>query len=94
MFIKTLDVKNFRIFKKKEFNFSNDINILYGLNGQGKTSVIEAVYYLSLTRSFKAGAKDQAVLRKENKYFEIRGHIKIKIIHDYFFLWIKENIYL
>ncbi len=73
MFINTLDIKNFRIFKKKEFNFSNDINILYGLNGQGKTSVIEAVYYLSLTRSFKTGAKDQAVLRKENNYFEISG---------------------
>lgn len=44
MYIDSLKINNFRLFENKKIDFTKDINILYGLNGQGKTSIIEAVY--------------------------------------------------
>lgn len=74
MYINALELSNFRLFDKKQITFSKDINILHGLNGRGKTSIIEAVYYLSLTKSFKSNVKDPVVLKKEKTFFEINGH--------------------
>ena len=44
---------NFRNYDQCDLNFSPGINFLLGENGQGKTNILEAVYYLSLLRSFR-----------------------------------------
>lgn len=69
-YIKNLKLNNFRCFKSIEFNFSPNINMLIGLNGVGKTSVVEGISYLCLGKSFK-NAKDKDVLRNEAEYFNI-----------------------
>ncbi|MBL0710321.1 MAG: AAA family ATPase [Colwellia sp.] len=43
MKIKKLKLENFRAFKSFECDFEPDINVLVGLNGQGKTSILEAI---------------------------------------------------
>lgn len=47
-----------------------------GGNGQGKTSLLEAVYYLCTTKSFYA--KDNEAVSFENDDFEIKGYFKNK----------------
>ena len=53
MFIKKLSLKNFRNYELAEINFFRNINILIGHNAQGKTSLIEAIYVLSTTKSHR-----------------------------------------
>ena len=48
-----LKVVQFRNYNYCEFNFFPKLNIFMGSNGQGKTNILEAVYYLSLLRSFR-----------------------------------------
>jgi DNA replication and repair protein RecF len=74
MVIKELTVKNFRNFSEHTVQFSDGINVIYGPNGSGKTSILEAVAYLSNPRSFR-GARDYQVLKVGEKHFEIKGRI-------------------
>ncbi|MCD8204255.1 MAG: DNA replication/repair protein RecF [Coprobacillus sp.] len=52
MTINELKVKNFRSHEYLDLSFSSAINSLVGPNGAGKTNILEAIYYLSLGRSF------------------------------------------
>ncbi len=46
MYIKNLLLENFTNYHKEEFNFSKNVNILYGGNAQGKTNAVEGVFFL------------------------------------------------
>ena len=43
MNIKNIYVENFRNLENQSLEFSKGVNVLYGLNGQGKTNLIEAI---------------------------------------------------
>lgn len=53
MHLRTLFLKDFRIYTEKRFELSPGINVIYGANARGKTSVLEAVYLLMTGRSFR-----------------------------------------
>ena len=53
MYLESIKLRNFRNFKDAEIEASSGINIIYGQNGSGKTSLLESAYYLSLARSFR-----------------------------------------
>ena len=53
MYIKNLKIENFRNYEVEEINFIPKINIIYGNNAQGKTNILEAIFYSSLGRSFR-----------------------------------------
>ncbi len=61
MFLKKLELINFRNFKKQGFNFSK-LNIILGPNGRGKTNILEAIYLLSCTKSFRTAKNSDLVL--------------------------------
>ena len=52
MFIRRLLLSNFKNITSAEIEFSPGINCIYGNNGEGKTNLLDAVYYLSMTKSF------------------------------------------
>lgn len=79
MKIKQIKLINFRNLENVELNFINNINIIIGGNGAGKTNILEAIYLNSLTKSFRAN--NDIELIKFNKDF-----LTIKTI-------IKENSY-
>ena len=54
MKIKKLTLLNFRNYKNEEFIFNENVNVIYGKNGQGKTNVLEALYFFCNGRSFRA----------------------------------------
>lgn len=63
MIVKQLTLKNFRNHDLISFDFEPNINILTGPNGVGKTNVMEAIYYLSLARSFKNTENENLVFK-------------------------------
>lgn len=54
MYLKQLKINGFRCYDSVELNFDQRINVLCGDNGAGKTSVLEAIYYLSTGKSFRS----------------------------------------
>ena len=61
MFLKQLYLKNFRIFNQRQFSFSPQANIFYGLNGVGKTSVLESIGYLGRGKSFRTAQSKKLI---------------------------------
>lgn len=70
--IELLRVKQLRIFTHKEVRFFPGINVLLGKNGVGKTSLLEAIYFLNFTKSFKA-ARDDDMIRIGEDHFHIES---------------------
>jgi DNA replication and repair protein RecF len=68
--IKQLTVKNFRIFDEKTVDFNPGVNVILGKNGVGKTSLLEAIYFTSFTKSFKA-SQDVDMVKQEKDFFQI-----------------------
>lgn len=75
MRVEHLLMRNFRNHAETELAFGEGINTLLGNNGQGKTNVLEAVSYLSLTKSFYA-TSDATVLQFGKEMFEVEGTIR------------------
>jgi DNA replication and repair protein RecF len=72
MIIRKLNLQNFRNFAQLELTFSTTTNFFHGRNAQGKSNLLEAIYCLSLTRGFRAGA-DQELLKFGAESFEVAG---------------------
>lgn len=70
--ITKIKLKNFRIFQEKTIDFSPGINIILGKNGVGKTSVLEAIYFIAFTKSFKA-FRDIDMLKEGEDFFQIQS---------------------
>ena len=54
MYIRKLTVKNFRNIENLEVDLNKNVNIFIGDNAQGKTSILESIYVLSLTKSMRS----------------------------------------
>jgi len=74
MFLKHLYLNNFRLLPFIDLEFANEINLLSGSNGLGKTSILEAIHYLALTKSFRAN-NDSTAIRFNCNYFDISGEV-------------------
>ncbi len=65
-------VQDFRNIELQELSFSPNVNCISGGNGQGKTNLCDAIYYLSMTKSY-SGSPDQFNYRHGTKGFSIAG---------------------
>lgn len=74
MLIKRLLVSNFRNLSYVDFSPAATFNIIYGKNGSGKTSILESISYLSLSRSFKK-VPYQYLIQSGSKSFNIYAEI-------------------
>lgn len=54
MIISKLTLRNFRNYDYAEIEFSPKLNLIVGDNAEGKTNIVEAIYFLSLARSFRS----------------------------------------
>jgi DNA replication and repair protein RecF len=68
--IKTLHLQQFKNYTSAKINLHAQVNCFVGKNGAGKTNVLDAVYYLSFTKSYFNPSDLQHVLHGEN-YFSI-----------------------
>ena len=53
MLCKKVELCNFRNAENETVEFEPGINVLHGENAQGKTNLLEAIYYVSLGKSFR-----------------------------------------
>ena len=64
MYLDQISFNNFRCLVDGKLKFDRYFNLIYGRNGQGKTSLIEAVYFLATGKSFRT--KKVKEIRKYN----------------------------
>jgi DNA replication and repair protein RecF len=72
MYLKKLALTNFKNYEFNELEFSPKINCFVGNNGVGKTNILDAIHYLSLTKSF-FNSIDGISIRHGEDYFIIQG---------------------
>lgn len=74
MILDEIRLLNFRNYESAEVTFSPGINVFIGDNAQGKTSLLEAIYILSLARSHRTN-HDRELLRWESQEALVEGRV-------------------
>ena len=82
MKIHHLKLLNFRNYEKMEVSFSPNYNIIFGNNGSGKTNLVESIYVLALTKSFR-GSVDKILLMNSKDVCRIEGEVSDKYTNKY-----------
>ncbi len=77
MYVKNLKLSNFRNYDNLSIDFDSRLNILYGDNAQGKTNILEAIYFCGTTKSHR-GSKEKEII----KFNEKESHIKLLLDRD------------
>ena len=77
MFLTSLVIQNLRSINKFNMTFEPGINLIYGKNGKGKTSILEAIYILSISRSFRSHFL-RNIITDGKSNIKIMGKIKDK----------------
>ncbi len=66
MFLKSLELKNFRNYKNLKVDFKSNITLITGKNAQGKTNLLESIQYLAALGSNRAKTDNELILWNEN----------------------------
>jgi len=72
LYLRQLRLVNFRNYGQQQISFYPYFNFIVGNNAQGKTNLIEAIYYLSTGRSHRTTV-DKELVRWGNEFFYIKG---------------------
>ena len=75
MILRKIKLVNFRNYKTFNINFHPNINIIIGDNAQGKTNILESIYTLALTKSYRT-TNDSNLIRLNQEKFIITGETK------------------
>ncbi len=90
MYIKSIELSNFRNYKELSMEFDPEKNILYGDNAQGKTNILEALYFCGMTKSHK-GSKEKEIIRMNEKESHIRMYVEKKGVSRRIDMHLKRN---
>lgn len=72
-YLNKIELKNFRCYKDASFSFNDKNKVIFvGKNASGKTSVVEAIYYLGFAKSFKTNNDEEIIKSSEDSMF-VRG---------------------
>ncbi len=74
MKISKLKLTNFRNYENLDLDLGKQLNIIYGENGSGKSNLVEAIYLLALTKSFRL-TSDKHLIQKGKELAIVEGKI-------------------
>jgi DNA replication and repair protein RecF len=96
--LKILEINyiNFRNLKDKSIKLSPEINLFIGKNGQGKTSIVEAIYFIATGKSFRTSKYSELIKYNKKKsgcYMEYSDKLSNKSLSIKFNLEKKEYVF-
>ena len=74
LIIKKINILNFRNLKKQTIDFDKKSNIFIGDNAQGKTNILESIYFLALTKSYRTN--DFNLINKDEEFTKVKGEVR------------------
>lgn len=72
MFLERILITDFKNIHSAELHFSPKLNCIWGSNGEGKTNLLDAIYYLSMTKSYFNGS-DIYTFKRGTNYVALNG---------------------
>ena len=75
MILTSISLRNFRTHRDINIKFSENLNYIVGGNGQGKTTILDSIYYLCTTKSHYTKTDSESVSFNED-VFELAGNFK------------------
>lgn len=72
MYINQLQLKNYRNYEQLNITFNKGLNVIIGENAQGKTNLLEAIYVLAFTRSYRT-SKENELIQWGKDFAKING---------------------
>src|SRR3989344_6574278 len=75
MFLKLLNFINFRNYAQLELNFDSRPTVFVGNNAAGKSNLLEAVYFLSTTKSQRVDNEDE-LIKKNEEFTKAEGFVE------------------
>lgn len=75
MYLENLKLVNYRNYELINASFSKNFNLLWGMNAQGKTNLLEAIYYLSVGSAYRP-ARDAQLIRWGQDFFRIEAKFR------------------
>ena len=92
MKLNKLKLLNFKSHLDSRWNFDNNIVCFIGDNGSGKTNILDAIHYLSLTKSY-FNSRDSVNIHFDNIFFTISGDFEINnVISNVVCSYQKDNL--
>lgn len=82
LYLQNLRLYNFKNYASAKFDFSSQINCFTGLNGSGKTNILDAIYYLCFTKSYFQNQDAINILTNENEMSINGAFYKNEIIEN------------
>jgi len=73
--IQTLKLQSFRNYERAELNFTKNIVLIVGNNAQGKTNLVESIYTLAFSKSYRARSL-QELMKEGSDFSKIDATIK------------------
>lgn len=74
MYLSKFSLEFYRNYPSLDVDFSRDVNIFLGQNAQGKTNLLESIYFLGLTRSHRT-SNDKELIEFDADFARIKGHL-------------------
>ncbi|NND07438.1 MAG: DNA replication and repair protein RecF [Saprospiraceae bacterium] len=74
MFISSIVLTNFKSYQSASFSFSPSLNIIHGLNGMGKTNLLDAIYCVAMTKSY-FGTSDRQMIHDGQAFFRLESKL-------------------
>jgi len=91
MLLKTLTLINYKNFENKSFDFDSKVNCFVGLNGVGKSNVLDSIYHLSYGKSYFNPIPSQNI-RHGEEYFMINGMYSINDSDENIVISLKKGV--
>ena len=72
LYLAQLHLLNFKNHEALALKFSSNVNAIVGKNGMGKTNILDAIYYLSMCKSY-LNSMDRQNIKFDQPFFSIQG---------------------
>jgi len=90
MYLEKLSLVNFKNYDQLDLAFSSRINCFVGNNGSGKTNLLDAIHYLSLTKSYFNNIDSQSIMHTKD-FFVIQGDYTRKDLPEKIYCGVKKG---
>ena len=74
MFLRNITLRNFRNYESLNLQFSTGVNLIAGENAQGKTNILESMYFLATAKSHRT-SRDDELIQRGKEWFYLKGQV-------------------
>ncbi len=74
MYLKNIELTNFRSHQKLKIEFQGNVIVIFGPNGRGKTNILEAIYFLATGKSLRSQYDSDSISHDE-KFLKLKSDV-------------------